>query len=275
MDYPDSEDDGAAVPSDATMEGAAMLDDDDTEQTEYTGHSAMDLGTGDQSADSRHRATDSAMKGQSCGSSLASFGCNLPDGPDLPPIYRTVRKEKEKLMVTRHLYGGASTEAACTDNGAVVSKVETIGSFANTGDKRHNHTMHRYDFKNIRNLSTSFNTSTLTCTTCQGEHTVLRREIEGADVGMDTPPVFVLTDQNFPPMIPAGGEGDGECLKVIQIEHGSLAELVNVFLEITKGFSIPAGTIVVMASASSMAMYGTADYAKEFVKANIKLRETF
>jgi hypothetical protein len=66
-----------------------------------------------------------------------------------------------------------------------------------------------------------------------------------------------------------------ECLKVIQIEHGSLAELVNVFLEITKGFSIPAGTIVVMASASSMAMYGTADYAKEFVKANIKLRETF
>jgi hypothetical protein len=76
---------------------------------------------------------------------------------------------------------------------------------------------------------------------------------------MDTPPVFVLTDQNFPPMIPAGGEGDGECLKVIQIEHGSLAELVNVFLEITKGFSIPAGTIVVMASASSMAVYGTAD----------------
>jgi hypothetical protein len=43
----------------------------------------------------------------------------------------------------------------------------------------------------------------------------------------------------------------------------------------TKGFSIPAGTVVVMAPASSMAMYGTADYAREFVKANIRLRETF
>jgi hypothetical protein len=277
MDYPDSEDEGAAATGDATMEGAALLDDDDTEQTEteFTSTSALDRGMGDHSTGNLFRATASTMKGQSCGSSAASYGYTSPDGPDLPPIYRTVRKEKEKLTVVRHLYGGASTEAACTDNGAAASKVEIIGSFANTGDKRHNHTMHRYDFNNTRNLSTSFNTSTLTCTTCQGEHTVLRREIEGADVGMDTPPVFVLTDQNFPPMVPAGGEGDGECLKVIQIEHGSLAELVNVFLEIIKGFSIPAGTIVVMASARSMAMYGTADYAKEFVKANIRLRETF
>jgi hypothetical protein len=109
-------------------------------------------------------------------------------------------------MVVRHLYGGASTEADCTDSGVTVSQVETVGSFANTGDKRHNHTMHIFDFKHARNISTSFNTSTLTCTTCQGEHTVLRREIEGADVGMDSPRVFVLSDQNFPPMIPAGGK---------------------------------------------------------------------
>jgi hypothetical protein len=62
------------------------------------------------------------------------------------------------------------------------------------------------------------------------------------DVGLDIPPVFVLSDQNFPSMIPAGGEGDGTCLKIILIEHGTLAELVSVFLEIAKGFAIPAGT---------------------------------
>ncbi len=55
-------------------------------------------------------------------------------------------------------------------------------------------------------------------------------------------------------MIPAGGEGDGECIKIIQVEHGSLTELVDVFLEITKGFSIPTRTVLMMASASSMAM---------------------
>jgi hypothetical protein len=187
MDYPDSEDDGAAVADDATMEGAAMLDDDDAEQSEITTAAAMDQDSGEQSTSERDRGTATTVKGQSSGSSFTSYGGHTSDGPDLPPIYRTVRKEKEKQMVTRHLYGGASAEAACTDNGVAVSKVETIGSFANTGDKRHNHTMHRYDFNNVRNLSTSFNTSTLTCTTCQGEHTVLRREIEGADVGMDTP----------------------------------------------------------------------------------------
>jgi hypothetical protein len=102
---------------------------------------------------------------------------------------------------------------------------------------------------------------------------VLRREIEEDDVGYNTPPVFVLTDQNFSPMVPAGGEGDGTCLKIIQIEHDNLAELAGAFLKITKGFSIPAGTVVLLSSASHMALVGTAEYAAEFVRANIKLRE--
>jgi hypothetical protein len=189
MDYPDSEDDGAAVTDDATTEGAAMLDDDDAEQTENITASAMDQVSGEETTSNRFRDTATTMKGQSCGSSLTSYGCHSPDGPDLPPIYRTVRKEKEKQMVTRHLYGGASAEAACTNKGVAVSKVETIGSFANTGDKRHNHTMHRYDFNNVRNLSTSFNTSTLTCTTCQGEHTVLTGKLKGQTLGW-IPPLF-------------------------------------------------------------------------------------
>jgi hypothetical protein len=87
------------------------------------------------------------------------------------------------------------------------------------------------------------------------------------NVGYDTPLVFVLTDQNFPPMVSSGEEVEGTCLKIIQIEHGRLAELVGVFLEIAKGFSILAGTVVLLASASHMAVVGTAD-------ANIKLRES-
>jgi hypothetical protein len=120
-------------------------------------------------------------------------------------------------------------------------------------------------------MSTSFDTSTLNCITCTGVNKVLRREIEGEDVGLDYPPVFILTDQNFPSTIPAGGEG--ECMKIIQVEHGSLAELVGVFLEITKGFAIPAGTILLLASASHMAAVGTAEYAADFVCANIRIRE--
>jgi hypothetical protein len=199
MDYPDSDDDGAAA-----AEGAAILDDDEAEQTEDIGGGAMDHDHGDNRREP-DGAGGSQRAGPSTGSSYTSCGGHPTDGPELPPIYRTVKKEREKRMVVRHLYGGAPTEAVCTDSGVTVSQVETVGSFANTGDKRHNHTMHIFDFKHARNISTSFNTSTLTCTTCQGEHMVLRREIEGADVGMDSPPIFVLADQNFPPMIPAGG----------------------------------------------------------------------
>jgi hypothetical protein len=63
-------------------------------------------------------------------------------------------------------------------------------------------------------------------------------------------------------------------MKIIQIEHGNLAELVGVFLKITKGFSIPAGTVVLLASASHMAVSGTSEYASDFVRANVRLRET-
>jgi hypothetical protein len=48
-------------------------------------------------------------------------------------------------------------------------------------------------------------------------------------------------------------------MKIIQVEHGSLAELVSVFLEITKGFAIPAGIVLLLASASHMTAVGTAE----------------
>jgi hypothetical protein len=203
MDYPESDDDSTVA-----TDGAAMLDEEDTEQGEGASAALTHTGSGGNLA-GFSGTTDSARytsSGQKCPSTGSSFmSCGSQDKPEFPPIYRTVRKEKEKSMVTRHLHGGEGTETESTDSGASVSKVETIGSFANAGDKRHNHTMHRYDFKNVRNLSTSFNASTLVCTTCSIEHKVLRREVEEADVGMDIPPVFVLSDQNFPSMIPAGG----------------------------------------------------------------------
>ncbi len=53
--------------------------------------------------------------------------------------------------------------------------------------------------------------------------------------------------------------GEGECLKIIQIENGTLVELVDVFLELTKGFAVPAGTVLLISSASHMAAVGTAE----------------
>jgi hypothetical protein len=47
MDYPDSDEDGAAAMGGATIEGSAILDNDDAEQIEDTGDGAMDQDQGD------------------------------------------------------------------------------------------------------------------------------------------------------------------------------------------------------------------------------------
>jgi hypothetical protein len=90
---------------------------------------------------------------------------------------------------------------------------------------------------------------------------------------MDNPPVFILSDQNFPSMVPV--EGEGECLKIILVENCALTDLVEVFLGLTRGFDMPAGTVVLMSSASHAAAVGTADYAADFVRASGALRGAF
>jgi hypothetical protein len=215
MDYPESDEDCGVRAADIAS-GTAILDTDDME----TGNSAPPEASWSLSGAPRRpdvppagvsgntsaadRACPSA--GSSRRPTTSSAGESQPiDSPDLPPIYRTVKKDREKNMVTHTLLGSGPNRAVCTVYGASVSQINPIGSFANAGDKRHNITSHRFDFKNKRNLSTSFDTGNLQCTTCQHAHTVLRREIEEGDVGLDTPPVFVLSDQNFPAMLPAGG----------------------------------------------------------------------
>jgi hypothetical protein len=191
----------------------------------------------------------------------------------MPPIYHTVKKLRQAKLMVRHLNGGGIGELDCTNLGASNSTAGSVGSFVNADDKRHNLTTHRHDHTHTRNISFSFNPESLQCNTCSGEHRVLRRSVEGGDVGMDNPPLFVLSDQNFPCMVPV--EGEGECLKIILVENGSLADLVEVFLGVTRGFDVPVGAVVLMASASHAAAVGAADYAADFVRASGTLRGAF
>jgi hypothetical protein len=49
------------------------------------------------------------------------------------------------------------------------------------------------------------------------------------------------------------------------------SELVDAFLDLTKGFLVPVGSVVVLSSASHMARVGTVAYAADFVKARGRL----
>ncbi len=211
------------------------------------------------------------MKKISSGSATSRSTVNGSNRPTLPAIYHTVKKLKQSKLVVHHLNRGGISELDCTNPCAFSSKAGQVG--VNNNDKRHNYTTHRHDHANYRNISFSFTPATLICSTFPREHRVLRRTVEGVDVGMDNPPVFILMDQNFPPMVPA--EGEGECLKIIQVENGSLADLVEVFLRVTRGFDVPAGAVVLIASASHGAAVAAADYAVDLVRASCSLQGAF
>ncbi len=52
----------------------------------------------------------------------------------------------------------------------------------------------------------------------------------------------------------------GQCLKIIKVEDGGLAEIVNVWLDITKGRDYLTGSVVVLASASHLNLHGVNGY---------------
>jgi hypothetical protein len=62
---------------------------------------------------------------------------------------------------------------------------------------------------------------------------------------------------------------------VIRIENGSLIELADSFLEITKGFDMPVGSVVVLSSLTYLARVGTAAYAEELVRSLARIRDAY
>ena len=68
---------------------------------------------------------------------------------------------------------------------------------------------------------------------------------------------YILSDQNFPPCLPCS---NGECLKIVRVENGSLSEIASCFLEIMRGNGVPAGSVILLSSVSHLQMRGVAGY---------------
>ncbi len=61
-------------------------------------------------------------------------------------------------------------------------------------------------------------------------------------------------------------------MNIIQVENGSLADLVEVFLGVTRGFNVPAGAVVLKVSASHAAAVRAAKYPMGYVRDSGSLR---
>jgi hypothetical protein len=206
----------------------------------------------------RERTNSQESRNESIASS--AVGANILN---LPAGYRAIRSSKISSLAVRHLNGGAAIP------------FKPIGAFANDSDARIRLAHTISDATSLRNIRSSFNIENFVCNTCtvRGEHQVLGKKSEGADGTRQSPPCFVLSDQNFPSVIPV--EGDGDCFKILQVENASLSDLTTVFLAALEGFTVPARTVVLISSVSHLAEVGTAAYAEDLVRAFRAIRAVY
>ena len=83
--------------------------------------------------------------------------------------------------------------------------------------------------------------------------------------------MILLTDQNFPAVLPTGS---GNCLAILRIDHGKLTELTDLLLSIAPD-QLPQGTIFVLGSLSQLQGEGLQGYAKAGVTAGRLLSNRF
>ena len=101
-----------------------------------------------------------------------------------------------------------------------------------------------------QNISSSFDPATLICIACEIQH----------PLGGTDPISICITDQNFLPNL-SGGKN---CVGIIRLENGSLKELTELALEVFSGFKFPAGSVLLIGSATHLHRVGVTLYALDW-----------
>ena len=205
---------------------------EDTVEALYRQQAAIEMGsplTGDSASD---RAKAYILKKRE--EAVAALRSLLSDRTG---TYDAIKNYNLRAMTVPNLLGGPE----CS--------LEPIGDFMSNGDGRLCKATLHADFGSKMNYSLSFNPSTMTCISCSRKHQL----VGGRRM------TFVLSDQAFPAALPSSSEK--LCLFILRIENGTISDLVDKFLQLSKGWRIPPGSILVVTSASQLARCGTAAYA--------------
>ena len=167
--------------------------------------------------------------------------------------YSAIEKFRSGKMCFPDLMGGECT-------------VSRVGTFRNEGDSRIRFAKERNDIVGMTNQSFSFDPETLTCSNCPVAHPVLKARMpHKVDDTEDDRVILVLSDQNFPAVLPATTVHK-KCLVIIRVENATLAELLEHFTLICKAAEFPRGGIIILSSASHLARVGTTQYGMELVR---------
>lgn len=202
----------------------------------------------------------------SCHRPAGSLGyANTDTGPQdeppvFPPIYNIIRARKKKEGAAVRLGDTFGTRRKISD-----SSVAIQGGFLDTKDKR-NFRAQNYHCTE-KNLNVSFSvakpdsgaTDGIDCLACTDPHSFYDRM---ANKGL--PVLIVMSDQNFPAILPAK---EGLCPIIVRVEDGTMADLLSVFYERFKAFvsphgTLPPGSVILIGSLSHLVAKGLEDYCE-------------
>jgi hypothetical protein len=169
--------------------------------------------------------------------------------------YDAMLAVRKKDLATKHLLGG---EQAATPD---------VGSMVSTADRRLLRTHLEVSVGQRRATTTNFDPQRMTCN-CAGQHSSYKMAGGGGyRAGREA---ILLADQSYPPMLEATGVR--RCLKILRIEHGMLMELADALVEMLRGRFITAGSVVLLFSATNLAVAGTSGYCADLIGAIEKLK---
>ena len=108
-----------------------------------------------------------------------------------------------------------------------------------------------------QSISASFDPATLVCISCEKQHPLLGNK----------PVCICVSDQNFLPNI----SGGRNCVGVVRLENCSLREQTEIIQEIFSNCSFPAGSVILIGSATHLHRVGATLYALDWNTATLQL----
>jgi uncharacterized membrane protein YgcG len=211
----------------------------------------------DEQASSRQLSAKIKAYLEKCNATRSQNNYNDNAGSGTLKISDTVKNLKQQMLDAPGLHGGTLSISADVSCFKLSSEAWGVPPFEKSV------------FGQRKNLSFSFDPATMACGCCPDRHAVLDTVRGGASV----PKVFVLADQSFP-----GGLAvpvSAGCVSIVREEYGSPDSLAELFIELTRGYCIPTGSVVLISSLSHLADTGLAAYTEDLNLAVHKLNRVF
>ena len=136
-----------------------------------------------------------------------------------------------------------------------------FGDFLSAGDGRMGMVQLLVNFSKKTCKTYSFDPETMLCSMCPDrEHRLMGGSYVPGDMGGDRIVVFA-GDQALPP---GWASSSGGCPATIRIEYGSLRDIAEEVAAVTRGWRVPAGSIILLSSATQLLGAGLGHYMADF-----------